>query len=217
MYPKCNAGTPGIKGNPGHFAMKFINLRRPGSKPVFVVLPTENRKYTFYINSVKVRRGPTQQDLESLLCSLAGQLEEGDHHGAPRGARGCPTHLPRLRHCDPLPAGPAPAAQGGGDRQQEREQEGEAGLRGQQRLVGSISWKYFLPISAKYFQRAAVRLRLAGVPEPPQQLPHQTQLRRRRGGRLLLRGRPGGRRLWGLRVSSWLSLVQDCRDCPLIG
>ena len=35
--------------------MKFINLRRPGSKPVFVVLPTENRKYTFYINSVKVR------------------------------------------------------------------------------------------------------------------------------------------------------------------
>ena len=47
-------GTPGIKGNPGHFAMKFINLRRPGSKPVFVVLPTENRKYTFYINSVKV-------------------------------------------------------------------------------------------------------------------------------------------------------------------
>ena len=54
-YPKCNAGTPGIKGNPGHFAMKFINLRRPGSKPVFVVLPTENRKYTFYINSVKVR------------------------------------------------------------------------------------------------------------------------------------------------------------------
>ena len=55
MYPKCNAGTPGIKGNPGHFAMKFINLRRPGSKPVFVVLPTENRKYTFYINTVKVR------------------------------------------------------------------------------------------------------------------------------------------------------------------
>ena len=47
-------GTPGIKGNPGHFAMKFINLRHPGSRPVFVVLPTENRKYTFYINSVKV-------------------------------------------------------------------------------------------------------------------------------------------------------------------
>ena len=34
--------------------MKFINLRRPGSKPVFVVLPSENRKYTFYINNVKV-------------------------------------------------------------------------------------------------------------------------------------------------------------------
>ena len=53
-------GTPGIKGNPGHFAMKFINLRRPGSKPVFVVLPTENRKYTFYINSVKVGTRPLQ-------------------------------------------------------------------------------------------------------------------------------------------------------------
>ena len=38
----------------GHFAMKFINLRRPGSKPVFVVLPSENKKYTFYINNVKV-------------------------------------------------------------------------------------------------------------------------------------------------------------------
>ena len=63
-YPKCNAGTPGIKGNPGHFAMKFINLRRPGSKPVFVVLPTENRKYTFYINSVKVR-----ECLALTLCS----------------------------------------------------------------------------------------------------------------------------------------------------
>ena len=35
--------------------MKFINLRRPGSKPVFVVLPSENKKYTFYINNVKVR------------------------------------------------------------------------------------------------------------------------------------------------------------------
>ena len=34
--------------------MKFINLRRPGSKPVFVVLPSENKKYTFYINNVKV-------------------------------------------------------------------------------------------------------------------------------------------------------------------
>ena len=72
MYPKCNAGTPGIKGNPGHFAMKFINLRRPGSKPVFVVLPTENRKYTFYINSVKVR-GPTQQDWESLTVMFSGR------------------------------------------------------------------------------------------------------------------------------------------------
>jgi hypothetical protein len=48
-------GKPGVKGNPGHFAMKFINLRRPGSKPVFVVLPSENKKYTFYINNVKVR------------------------------------------------------------------------------------------------------------------------------------------------------------------
>ena len=47
-------GKPGVKGNPGHFAMKFINLRRPGSKPVFVVLPSENKKYTFYINNVKV-------------------------------------------------------------------------------------------------------------------------------------------------------------------
>ena len=53
--------------------MKFINLRRPGSKPVFVVLPTENRKYTFYINSVKVRRGPTQQDWESLLHMFSGR------------------------------------------------------------------------------------------------------------------------------------------------
>ena len=44
--------------------MKFINLRRPGSKPVFVVLPTENRKYTFYINSVKVR-----ECLALTLCS----------------------------------------------------------------------------------------------------------------------------------------------------
>ena len=47
-------GKPGVKDNPGHFAMKFINLRRPGAKPVFVVLPTENRKYTFWINNVKV-------------------------------------------------------------------------------------------------------------------------------------------------------------------
>ena len=44
--------------NPGHFAMKFINLRRPGSKPVFVVLPSENKKYTFYINNVKVVNQP---------------------------------------------------------------------------------------------------------------------------------------------------------------
>ena len=43
--------------------MKFINLRRPGSKPVFVVLPTENRKYTFYINSVKVRRNTARRGL----------------------------------------------------------------------------------------------------------------------------------------------------------
>ena len=59
------AGTPGIKGNPGHFAMKFINLRRPGSKPVFVVLPTENRKYTFYINNVKVTRHALQQTFDT--------------------------------------------------------------------------------------------------------------------------------------------------------
>ena len=59
------AGTPGIKGNPGHFAMKFINLRRPGSKPVFVVLPTENRKYTFYINNVKVTRYALQQTFDT--------------------------------------------------------------------------------------------------------------------------------------------------------
>ena len=43
--------------------MKFINLRRPGSKPVFVVLPTENRKYTFYINSVKVRGNTAREGL----------------------------------------------------------------------------------------------------------------------------------------------------------
>ena len=44
--------------------MKFINLRRPGSKPVFVVLPSENRKYTFYINNVKV--GQTWRYNDSL-------------------------------------------------------------------------------------------------------------------------------------------------------
>ena len=57
--------------------MKFINLRRPGSKPVFVVLPTENRKYTFYINSVKVRGHTAREgltgtdwDLSVLLRSI---------------------------------------------------------------------------------------------------------------------------------------------------
>ena len=53
--------------NPGHFAMKFINLRRPGSKPVFVVLPSENKKYTFYINNVKVVNQPiNHQSLDPL-------------------------------------------------------------------------------------------------------------------------------------------------------
>ena len=47
--------------------MKFINLRRPGSKPVFVVLPTENRKYTFYINNVKVKHHSVLQGPGSKL------------------------------------------------------------------------------------------------------------------------------------------------------
>lgn len=36
---KGSRGKPGIKGNPGHFAMKFVNLRNRSRKPVFVVLP----------------------------------------------------------------------------------------------------------------------------------------------------------------------------------
>ena len=50
----------------GHFAMKFINLRRPGSKPVFVVLPSENKKYTFYINNVKVVNQSINQSIDQL-------------------------------------------------------------------------------------------------------------------------------------------------------
>ena len=96
----------------GHFAMKFINLRRPGSKPVFVVLPSENKKYTFYINNVKVVNQSINQLInQSINCSVdqliscilyskickekpnefenAGQLEERDHNSATWRARGC--------------------------------------------------------------------------------------------------------------------------------
>jgi hypothetical protein len=81
-------GKPGLKGNPGHFAMKFINLRRPGSKPVFVVLPSENKKYTFYINNVKV----AALVLRVEYRVAPGEPEEGYNHGAPGGTGGRAVH-----------------------------------------------------------------------------------------------------------------------------
>ena len=57
----------------GHFAMKFINLRRPGSKPVFVVLPSENKKYTFYINNVKVVKQSINQLIDQSINQSASQ------------------------------------------------------------------------------------------------------------------------------------------------
>ena len=45
---------PGVKGDPGHFAMKFLNLRTRRSK--FIVLPRQSYKdpYRFEIDSLKV-------------------------------------------------------------------------------------------------------------------------------------------------------------------
>ncbi len=51
---KGSRGKPGIRGNPGHFAMKFVNLRQRSRKPVFVVLPRDNHKYSFHVDTLKV-------------------------------------------------------------------------------------------------------------------------------------------------------------------
>ena len=95
----------------GHFAMKFINLRRPGSKPVFVVLPSENKKYTFYINNVKVHLFVCLFVNCNILVKFAisglsskksnpGELEERHNHGAARRAWGRSTHQVRAEKPD---------------------------------------------------------------------------------------------------------------------
>ena len=68
-------GKPGVRGDPGHFAMKFINLRNRNRKPVFVVLPKDNRKYSFTIDTLKVNLrkgnitiGPEETDVVQHMC-----------------------------------------------------------------------------------------------------------------------------------------------------
>ena len=41
---KEKKGTPGQKGNPGHFAMKFVNLRNRERQPSFVTIKVPDIK-----------------------------------------------------------------------------------------------------------------------------------------------------------------------------
>jgi hypothetical protein len=54
---KEKKGTPGVRGDPGHFAMKFINLRNRSRKPCFVLLPRPDNKFRIDNLSCNLKKG----------------------------------------------------------------------------------------------------------------------------------------------------------------
>ena len=54
---KEKKGTPGQKGNPGHFAMKFVNLRNRERQPSFVTIKVPDIKFKIDSLSCELKKG----------------------------------------------------------------------------------------------------------------------------------------------------------------
>ena len=54
---KEKKGTPGVRGNPGHFAMKFVNLRNRSRQPCFVTIKVPDIKFKIDSLSCDLKKG----------------------------------------------------------------------------------------------------------------------------------------------------------------
>lgn len=59
---KDKKGTPGVKGNPGHLAMKFFNLRDRNVPPVFVMVQNPNNKVYIHSLAFDLKKGTIRVD-----------------------------------------------------------------------------------------------------------------------------------------------------------